>query len=369
MEKNAFIDRLASGKLTRREMNSALASVGLSLAAMPLYPRQLGAATRPLILEWSGYEVADLHQSYIDQRGDSPDFETFSDEAEAFQRVLSGFKPDAMHPCIENAPRHRLAGAVKPLDRSRLAHWDDLWESFKMLDALWHGDDLYMIPFDWGNSSILYRTDLVDIEEESWSLLWDERYKGRMATYDSVSNVIVAGLVSGARNPFDMTPEELDIATVKLEEQRQLMAFYWTATADVERALAEDELVAAYTWNEGLARLKEQGVPVKFMKPKEGILTWVCGIMRGAGGPGDEDQVYDWINAMTSPDAGRFLIDAYGYGHANRKAFDLVSKERLADLGISSPEETLANSVFFKAQDPELEDEYSRRFEKAKTAL
>ena len=136
-----------------------------------------------------------------------------------------------------------------------------------------------------------------------------------------------------------------------------------------ELAVKEDELVAAYTWNEGLARLKEQGVPVKFMKPKEGILTWVCGIMRGAGGPGDEDQVYDWINAMTSPDAGRFLIDAYGYGHANRMAIDLVSKERLADLGISSPEETLANSVFFKAQDPELEDEYSRRFEKAKTAL
>lgn len=102
------------------------------------------------------------------------------------------------------------------------------------------------------------------------------------------------------------------------------------------------------------------------MRPKEGILTWVCGIMRCADGPGDEGMIYDWINAMTAPESGRFLIDDYGYGHSNTKAFDLVSKQRLADLGLSSPEEMLATSIFFKTMDPDLEQEYVRRFEAVK---
>ena len=36
------------------------------------------------------------------------------------------------------------------------------------------GEHLY-IPWDWGTSSILYRTDMVDLqgEEESWGLLFD----------------------------------------------------------------------------------------------------------------------------------------------------------------------------------------------------
>ena len=52
---------------------------------------------------------------------------------------------------------------------------------------------------DWGQASILYRTDLVDIEEESWGLLWDERYAGRLAMIDSlIHGVMVAAIYAGA---------------------------------------------------------------------------------------------------------------------------------------------------------------------------
>ncbi len=369
MEKNEFLDKLAAGKMTRRQISKALAGVGLSLVTMPLLPRRAGAVTKPLIFEWSGYEVPELHKSYIDKHGDSPEFSFFGEEEEALQKMRGGFKPDTVHPCVENVLRYRLAGVVKPLDKSRLEHWDDMWPMFKKLDTIWHGDDLYMIPFDWGNSSILYRTDLVDIDEESWTLLWDERYKGRMASYDSISNLLVAGLISGAKDPFAMTPDELKKASDLVRQQRDLMAFYWTGISNVEQAMAAGELVAAYAWNEGLVHLKKQGVPVKFMNPKEGILTWVCGIMRGADGPGDEDLVYDWINAMTSPESGKFLIEDYGYGHSNTKAFDLVPKERLAELGLSSPDDMLRTSIFFKTMDPDLEQEYNRIFEEIKAGL
>lgn len=268
METNALLDRLASGKLTRRELIGTLASVGLSLVAIPLVSRRVRAAVEPLIFERRGYEVPELYQDYIDNRGGMPKFAFFDDDGEALQKLRSGFRADTVHPCIENTLHYVRTNVVRPLDRSRLAHWDDLWQPLKSLDALWHGGDLFMIPFDWGNSSILYRADLVDIEEESWSLLWDERYKGRMASFDSISNIIVSGLVTGAKDPFAMTPAELDVATEKVKKQRELMAFYWTGISNVEQALATGDLVAAYAWNEGLASLKAQGVPVCSCGPR-----------------------------------------------------------------------------------------------------
>jgi spermidine/putrescine-binding protein len=53
---------------------------------------------------------------------------------------------------------------------------------------------------------------------------------------------------------------------------------------------------------------------------------------------------YDFMDAFLSTDAGAYLIDGYGYGHANKAAFDLVKPERLAELGISSPDEMMSRT-------------------------
>ena len=60
----------------------------------------------------------------------------------------------------------------------------------------------YQIPWDWGTSSVIYRPDKVEPTEDSWSLLIDERYKGRVTFYDDgVEAVKVAGLIDGRRRP------------------------------------------------------------------------------------------------------------------------------------------------------------------------
>ncbi|TIQ92178.1 extracellular solute-binding protein, partial [Mesorhizobium sp.] len=80
-------------------------------------------------------------------------------------------------------------------------------------------------------------------------------------------------------NPFDMTPEQMDKVAEKLREQRPLLSNYTTDMTSVEQALASGQLVAAMTWNASATSLKKQGVPVEFMKPREGMLTWACGFV------------------------------------------------------------------------------------------
>ena len=92
-----------------------------------------------------------------------------------------------------------------------------------------------------------------------------------------IDGVMVAAIYIGAKNPFDMTDEEVKKTRAALKEQLPLLRFYWGSSSEMEQAVAAGEVVAATAWNDGYTKLKGEGIDVKYMKPKEGAMTWVCG--------------------------------------------------------------------------------------------
>src|SRR3546814_11994398 len=96
------------------------------------------------------------------------------------------------------------------------------------------------------------------------------------------------------------------------------------------------------------------------MTPKEGILTWVCGLTLSSSPIGDEQQAYDFIDAMISPEAGEFLIASQGYGHSNRKSYERVDPDVLADLGCDNAEEKFAPATVSDGADEPLPSTHNR---------
>ena len=179
------VDMLLSGRMDRRGFSQTLAALGIGLAAGPLVSRPALAEEDAHFFTWSGYENPVFHQSYIDKYGSSPKVTFFGGTTEAMHKIRAGYKTDISHPCSGGVTEWFSAGIIAPFDTGRMKHWNDYFEPLRNIDStLTSGGEHLFVPWDWGNSSILYRTDLVDIEEESWGLLFDERYKGKLATYD-----------------------------------------------------------------------------------------------------------------------------------------------------------------------------------------
>jgi spermidine/putrescine transport system substrate-binding protein len=105
------------------------------------------------------------------------------------------------------------------------------------------------------------------------------------------------------------------------------------------------------------------------MKPKEGAMTWTCGISLMSTVEGDKlDRAYDFIDAMLSPEAGAHEIREFGYGHANLKAYEIVSAEELAERGLTAnPDDLLSSGIFQKpiTNEPQLQ----AMFEEVKAGL
>jgi spermidine/putrescine transport system substrate-binding protein len=373
MSLHSLIERIASGRASRRDIHCAFAATGLGLASVPMFGGQALAEGEVTYFTWAGYDIPELMPAYVEQHGGMPATSLFGEDEEAFAKVRGGYRPDVAHPCKVTLGRFRDGGLIKPMDPERIPAWSDVWTELKGADGIETAEGIWQVPFDWGNASVLYRTDLVDPsynENPTWEILWDERYDKRLATFDSVDGaVLVAGLVAGAEDIFHMTDAELARARELLEQQRELLLYYWTDQTAAEQALASGELVASYAWNNAVVNLKQQGLPVEYMTPREGIFTWFCGFVMIVDGPGDEGAAYDLINAMLEPEVGAWLIDNYGFGHANSKAVDLVAPARLDELGIGSPEALFADGIFFAEIDPDVRERYITVFEEVKAGF
>jgi spermidine/putrescine transport system substrate-binding protein len=348
MKSDTLRKHLKSGRVSRRELLGAFGAAGLALVTLPLAPRPARAGDEAISFTWSGYDDPALYPSYNEKHGGAPAFSVYADAEEALQKLRSGFLVDAAHPCYNDVERWRNSGLFRPVDTARLSNWGDLSERLRSLDGLRVDGEQWFVPVDWGQTSITYRTDLVDLEgrEESWGILWDERYARKIAMIGAAEDSWYAAAVYAGVDVHNIT--DADLATVRevLTRQRPLVRLYSSDFTSLEQALASGELVAAMTWNDSVLNLRSEGLPVKFANPKEGALSWCCGVMLHKDAP-NPDKAYDLLDDLLSPEAGAAIIEGFGYGHANVKAFELVDDMALADRGLSRDPFALLDSGHF----------------------
>jgi spermidine/putrescine-binding protein len=349
---------------------------GSSLALGILTSSLVGVSARAegdvTYFTWAGYEVPELHPDYIAKYGGSPDVAFFADEEEALLKLRNGFAADVAHPCSTNVRRWYDSGVIKPLDPSRLMFWNDLIPALRDLPGTSVDGKPLFVPNDWGSHSVAYRTDMVDpatAETKGWNLLLDETLAGRIGMWDSVEAAVAfAAIVLGIRDTTSVSDADIQDMKGVLVRQKALVRTYWTSETEAEGMLASGEIAATYFWSGPIFRLLEQGVPVAYMNnPSGGIISWVCGLVLPTTGTGDEQAAYDFINAWNAPKAGKFLVEAYGYGHADRLTYDIVDPAILAGMGLSGGvTEYLANATPYRSWEPDLLKRYVAMWEDVK---
>ncbi|KRS16415.1 ABC transporter substrate-binding protein [Roseovarius indicus] len=370
------LDQLGSmreGKMSRRAFTKSLLAAGVAVTAVPMGGRRAMAAPedQATYFTWGGYDIPELFGEYQEKHGELPNFSIFGGSEEALTKMRGGFVVDVSHPCNQALPRWVASDLFQPVETSKLEHWGDVMPALVDLpgnDA--ENGNVWMVPFDWGQTSITYRADLVDVEEESWDMLWNEEYKGKLGSLAAGADAWWVGAIK-AGIPFEEldTPEAFEKIAAVMREQRPLIRTYTDDTTTLEQALASGELVAAMTWNSSAALLKSEGVDVKFADPKEGALTWVCGLMMHKDAP-KPDRAYDVIDSLLSVETGKFMIGDYGYGHSNIKSFDSFSEEELSELGLSkTPADILQAGHFQIPQSQEWETKMNAMFEEIKAGF
>src|SRR5687767_158910 len=142
-----------------------------------------GSVTGSLaVLEWDGYQDplywADFQAKYPDV---AVNFTFGSTDADIYSKMKAGDQSDLFHPYTGWLQFYVDEGLVAEIDTSKLTNWDKVPDSFKAVGML--NGKQYFVPFDWGFTSILYRTDHVDAVD-SWDALFDPAYDDHISMWD-----------------------------------------------------------------------------------------------------------------------------------------------------------------------------------------
>src|SRR3954462_4672485 len=173
-------------------LGAALAAVLVTSSCSPSGQTTTSADT-PVLFQWEDYVDPPFLAEYRKAHNETPQTSIYADEDEAFAKMRAGYKPDVMGPCYYEFPRWQEAGLLQPIDTSKLKNWNKLPESLRTLPGISAGDGkVWFVPHYWGNTSITYRTDLAPeyVGRESWDILFDPKYKGRVAVLEGVDDTI-----------------------------------------------------------------------------------------------------------------------------------------------------------------------------------
>jgi spermidine/putrescine transport system substrate-binding protein len=286
------------------------------------------------VLDWVGYEVKPLWAQYLEKYpGQRPKFTFMTNEANALAKMSAGLKPDVVRPYVGYVADFAASGFVKPWDTALIPNLKHLNPT--MVKAGRYKGKQWGIPEDWGFDAILYRTDKVKPRAKSWSLLFDDRYKGKIAWFDDLNQLVWAGYYLGFKKPYNQTDAELKQSQKLLKSKKKLVRMFWSSETDMQNAFASGDLWIAYAWPADWVAMRGKGLKVAYMYPKEGALSWIGMLMLGKGTPRSQ-HAHAFADAWSSRRSGSWLENNYGYGHSNTLARP-KSKDLLRALQLTNP--------------------------------
>jgi spermidine/putrescine-binding protein len=343
--------------LTGSKKGRVLALLGVGIAAILLASCQqatdeTGATgnVNLTLLEWSGYEHPKYYPEFMDKYGGEPEFTVFAQADAAMKRMRTGYQVDVVHLCTGQMKEALDSGLIKPLDTDRIPRWGDIPPGLLELPDVRIDGQYMMAPWEWGYSTVGYNPETIDVENPTYDIFIDPRFKGKTALPSDIGvNLIIAGVIGGWADPLDPTEEEMETVPEIFTKMLENARFVWTDSTQLEQAWAAGDVRISYIYGSASRRMPKEGMPIKVIEP---LQTWMCGLSISTNGAGSEDQAYDYINAMLDPRSGVALFDQYGYGHGNRNSVALIDPEKSAGTGIDDPEGTFARGVFTSALPP-----------------
>lgn len=255
---------------------------------------------------------------------------TFESNDEAAAKIKAGFRADVIEVCLDEQGPLIEAGMLAPLDVSRLEHWDELDPTFRdAAGVASEAGDVTMVPTQAGAVGLIYDKDEFPDGVDSWADLFDPAYAGRVAMDGGywLTPFAIMALANGSTDPMHLDDEQVAEARDQLIELRDDGHFraFARSDADMGNMFKSGEIVLSDGGRGTSQDIIKGGGNVGWAAPKEGALSWVCGLSISSQAE-NIDAAYALINDHSSPET-QALFGNGGFVMINPEAVPLVDDE------------------------------------------
>ena len=258
-----------------------------------------------------------------------------SDDLVAKLRAGGTETVDLISPSSDAATAILDAGLSQALDLKRVPTFATLSEGFRKLPVVRKDSVVYGVPWAFGPNPLIYDSTKVKTPPESWGVLWDTKYRGKLSLQDDIATLYMVAQYLGLDDPkdprklYNLSDEELARVKAKMLELRPNVRKYWVTAGDMTQLFQSGEVVMGEGWPLMTNQLRQANYPAGETIPTEGTTAWADHWMLTKGAK-NLDAAYAWLEYTAQPFTQKLLYDVTAYIVANPAAKSYMTPDQAA---------------------------------------
>lgn len=282
---------------------------------------------------WSDYVSPELIHEFERAHGARVVVDTFSSNEELLAKLQGGASGyDVTVPSDFMVSIMAAQGMLAELDLAALPNLSALEPHLQQ--PAFDPTHRYAVPYLWGTVGIGYDSAVVSTPPDSWNILWDRRYRGRISMLNDQREVFGAVLRSMGQSMNSTDPAVIEAAKHKLIAQKPLVRTY--ASEHYDQLLASGDVVLAQGWGGPVARAMRDRPSIRYVVPKEGGTIWADCLVVLNSSP-NKALAMQFINFLIDARVAARTSERLLFAASNREARAWIKKDLLENPAVYPP--------------------------------
>lgn len=291
------------------------------------------------VYNWGEYIDPDVIDMFEEETGIKVIYNEFEQNEDMYPIVKTGsVNYDVVCPSDYMIEKMIGEGLLEEINYDNIPNAANLDPTYLKSAEEFDPGNKYSVPYTWGTVGILYNKTMVDEPIDSWSVLFDEKYKDDILMIDSVRDAFMIALTYLGYDSNSTNEAELDEARDLLKAQYPLVQAY--VIDQVRDKMIGEEAALGVIYSGEAIFTQRENENLEYVVPKEGSNVWIDGwvIPKNAQ---NKENAEAWINFMCREDIALKNFEYITYSTPNKAARELIEDEDIRNSIVAFPGEDI----------------------------
>ena len=321
--------------LVRRILPATMAIVVIAGGIFYSSKENLGGTNQVIVYNWGEYLDPEVITIFEEETGINVVYEEFETNEIMYPKVQSGaIAYDVVCPSDYMIQRMIENDLLAELNFDNIPNAKNIGAEYFKQSRQFDAENKYSIPYCWGTVGILYNKTMVDEPIDSWSVLWDEKYKDNILMQDSVRDSFAVALKYKGYSLNSTDLDELEEAKQLLIDQKPLVQAY--VIDQVRDKMIGNEAAIGVIYSGEAIYTQLENPDLEYVIPKEGSNVWIDSwvIPKNAK---HKENAEAFLNFLCRPDIAKMNFDYITYSTPNTAARELIEDPAVKNSKIAFP--------------------------------
>lgn len=291
-----------------------------------------------IVYNWGEYLDPEVITMFEEETGIDVIYEEFETNEIMYPKVQSGaIAYDVVCPSDYMIQKMLDNGLLAEINFDNVPNLKNIGQRYMDKSREFDPENKYSVPYCWGTVGILYNKTMVDEPIDSWSILWDDKYRDNILMQDSVRDAFGVTLkyLGYSLNSTDL--DELTEAMNLLIVQKPLVQAY--VIDQVRDKMIGNEAAIGVIYSGEAIYTQNENPDLEYVIPKEGSNIWIDSwvIPKNAE---HKENAEAFINFLCRPDIALMNFDYITYSTPNTAARELIEDEDIRNSKIAFPDDS-----------------------------